>query len=189
VKSFERTSFPSQAERISALYNEEEDALLLGMLGQEYVIRHGGVFLHGQQAPETHTTVIHDYLSSAGTALSLLPWRTIGDFSGQSSPDFRKRVELPISNYAAEIITRANTLLPMVDAETTPSLIGSDMAIKVCALPKVNLHVELSQETQDFPAEAWVLFSNNANEFLLVPSLQMLAELFKDRLLSLLRIY
>ena len=182
-------SFPEQAERISALYNEEEDALLLGMLGQEYSIRHGGVFLHGQQAPEVHASVIHDYLSSSGTILSLMPWRAIGDFSGQASPDFRKRVELPISNYAVDIITRANTILPMVDAETTPSLIGSDMAITVRALPKVNLHVELYQETQDFPAEVWVLFSNNADQFLPTPSLHMLAEMFKDRLLSLLRIY
>jgi hypothetical protein len=189
VNAFEHTSFPEQAERVSALYNEEEDALLLGMLGQEYVIRHGGVFLHGQQAPEIHTSVIHDYISSSGTTLSLMPWRTIGDFPGQSSPDFRKRVELPISNYAAGIITRANIILPMMDAETTPSFIGSDMAITVRALPKVNLHVELSQETQDFPAEAWVLFSHNANEFLLMPSLHVLAEMFKERLLSLLRIY
>jgi hypothetical protein len=189
VKTFVHTSFQKQAERINARYNQEEDVLLLGMLGQEYVIRHGGVSLHGQQAPEVHTTVIHDYLSSSGTTLSLMPWRTIGDFPGQSLPDFRKRVELPISNFAAEIITRVNTLLPMVDAEMTPSLIGSDMAISVRALPKVNLHVELSQETQDFPAEAWVLFSNNANEFLLMPSLHLLAEMFKDRLLSLLRIY
>jgi len=77
----------------------------------------------------------------------------------------------------------------MVDAEAVPSLIGSDMAITVRALPKVSLHVELSQETQDFPAEAWVLFSNNAHEFLTAPNLQILAEVFKDRLLSLLRIY
>jgi len=189
VKAFDCTSFPKQAERISALYNEEEDALLLGMLGQEYLIRHGGIFLHGQQAPEVHASVILDYLSSSGTTMSLMPWRTIGAFSGQASPDFRKRVELPISNYAVEIITRANTLLPMMDAETTPSLIGSDMAITVHALPKVNLLLELSQETQDFPAEAWVRFSNNANEFLLVPRLHVLAEMFKDRLLSLLRIY
>jgi len=189
VKAFDRTSFPKQAERINALYNEEEDALLLGMLGQEYLIRHSGIFLHGQQAPEVHASVIHDYLSSSGTTMSLMPWRAIGVFSGHSSPDFRKRVELPISNYAVDIITRANTLLPMLDAQMTPSLIGSDMAFTVCALPKVNLHVELSQETQDFPAEAWVLFSNNAHEFLLVPSLQVLAEMFKDRLLSLLRIY
>jgi hypothetical protein len=189
VKEFVHTSFPEQAERISALYNEEEDALLLGMLGQEYVIRHGGVFLHGQQAPEVHASVIHDYLSSSGTTLNLMPWRSIADFSGHASPDFRKRVELPISNYAVDIITRANTLLPMVDAETTPSLIGSDMAITVRALPKVNLRVELSQETQDFPAEAWVLFSNNADQFLPMPSLHVLAEMLKDRLLSLLRIY
>ena len=98
-------------------------------------------------------------------------------------------MELPISNYAAGIITRANIILPMMDAETTPSFIGSDMAITVRALPKVNLHVELSQETQDFPAEAWVLFSHNANEFPLTPSLHVLAEMFKERLLSLLRIY
>jgi hypothetical protein len=189
MKAIVHTSFSKQAERISALYNEEEDALLLGMLGQEYVIRHGGVFIHGQQAPEAHTSVVHDYLSSSGTTLSMMPLRTAGDFSRQSAQDFRNRVELPISNYAVEIIARANTLLPMVDAETAPSLIGSDMAITVRALPKVSLHVELSQETQDFPAEAWVLFSNNANEFLPMPSLQMLAEMFKDRLLSLLRIY
>ncbi len=189
VKSLVHTSFPEQAERISALYNEEEDALLLGMLGQEYVIRHGGIFLHGQQAPEIHASVINDYLSSSGTTLTRTPWRAIGDFSRQASQDFRNRVELPISSYAAEIIARAKTLLPMVDAEMTPSLIGSDMAITVRALPKVNLHVELSQETQDFPAEAWVLFSNNADQFLLIPGLQVLAEMFKDRLLSLLRIY
>jgi hypothetical protein len=159
------------------------------MLGQEYAIRHGGIFLHGQQAPEINASVIHDYLSSSGMRLSLMPWRAIGDFSGQVSPDFRKRVELPLSNYAVEIIARAKTLLPMVDAEMTPSLIGSDMAITVRALPKVSLHAELSQETQDFPAEAWVLFSNNADQFLPAPSLHVLAEIFKDRLLSLLRIY
>jgi hypothetical protein len=77
----------------------------------------------------------------------------------------------------------------MIDAEATPSLIGGDLAITIRALPKVYLHVELSQETQDFPAEAWVLFSNNANEFLTAASLQTLAEVFKDRMLSLLRIY
>jgi hypothetical protein len=53
----------------------------------------------------------------------------------------------------------------------------------------VYLHLELCQETQDFPADAWILFSNNANEFLTLSGLQALAELFKDRLLSLLRIY
>jgi hypothetical protein len=119
VKAFD-CSFPEQAERISALYNEEEDALLLAMLGQEYLIRHGGIFLHGQQAPEVHASVINDYLSSSGTTMNLMPWRTIGDFTGQPSPDFRKRVELPVSNYAAEIITRSSILLPMLDAQATP---------------------------------------------------------------------
>ncbi len=189
MKALQQTSFFEQADRINALYNKDEDALLLGMLGQEYVIRHEGVFLHGQQSPEIHTAVILDYLFSSGTMLSLTSWRAIGDFFGRSSPDFRKRVELPISNYVMEIIARANTLLPMLDAKTVPSLIGSDMAITVRALPKVYLRAELSQETQDFPAEAWVLFSNNANEFLPMPSMQLLAEVFKDRLLSLLRIY
>jgi hypothetical protein len=49
--------------------------------------------------------------------------------------------------------------------------------------------VEISGETEDFPAEAWLLFSNNANEFLTVQGLHALAEIFKDRLLSLIRIY
>ena len=57
------------------------------------------------------------------------------------------------------------------------------------ALPTVYLRVELAQETQDFPAEVWILFSNNADDFLSVASLQTMAEIFKDRLLSLLRIY
>jgi hypothetical protein len=99
-------------------------------------------------------------------------------------------VEAPISHYSAEIITRAHSHLPMVDARTTPAIISSsDLAFTVRALPKVYLHVELSQETQDFPAEAWILFSHNANEFLGLAGLRALAELFKERLLSLLRIY
>jgi hypothetical protein len=98
-------------------------------------------------------------------------------------------VELPITQYVAEIITRAKSLLPLFDAKPAQSIIGSDMAITVRALPKVSLHIEMSQETQDFPAESWVLFSNNANEFLTVPSIQTLAEIFKERLLSSLRIY
>jgi hypothetical protein len=77
----------------------------------------------------------------------------------------------------------------MFDAKAVPSLIGSDMAIMVRALPKVYLRLELSQESQDFPAEAWILFSKNANDFLSVVSLQTMAEIFKDRILSLLRIY
>ena len=188
MKSLKNVSFPKLAERIIALYNEEEDALLLGMLGQEYVIHRDSILLHGQKSPELHASIILDYLFSSGTTSTMMPWRTIGDF-GNPSPDFRNKVELPLTNYAPEIIARSSTLLPMIDAEIVPSLIGSDVAITVRALPKVSLHIELSQETQDFPAEAWVLFSNNANEFLTILNLQMLAEIFKDRVLSLLRIY
>jgi hypothetical protein len=189
VKSLKHSSFPEMAERAHALYNEEEDALLLGMLGQEYTIRRDGVFVRGQKAPETHGAVILDYLFSSGTACTMTPWRTLHDFVGEMTPDFRKKVELPIITYVAEILSRANSLLPMLDAKTSSSLIGSDLAMTVRALPNVYLHVELSQETQDFPAEVWMLFSNNAHEFLALPNLQVLAELFKDRLLSLLRIY
>lgn len=189
LKILVHTVFPEVAERIAALYNEEEDALLLGMLGQEYVVRHDGIFLHGQQAPEAHAMVVLDYLSSSGTTFTMTPWRTISDFIGQASPDFKKKVEAPLATYAPEIITRAKALLHMADAEAAPSIINSDMAINIRALPKVYLHVELSQETQDFPAETWVLFSNNAHEFVTLPNLQILAEVFKDRLLSLLRIY
>jgi hypothetical protein len=189
MKALHTISFPDLADRVVALYNEEADALLLGMLGQEYVIRHDGILLHGQRAPEAHAAIILDYLLSSGNTPRVTPWRALGDFSGRQVPDFRKRVELPLTNYAAEIITRAGSLLPMLDAEAVPSLIGSDMAITIRALPKVHLRVELSQETQDFPAEAWILYSNNANSFLTEPSLQALAEVFKDRMLSLLRIY
>jgi hypothetical protein len=189
VKALQNTSFPVLAERAVALYNEEADALLLGMLGQEYVVRHDGILLHGQKAPETHTAIVLNYLFAPGSAAVVIPWRAISDFFGRPFPDFRKRVELPLTNYASEIISRAGSLLHMIDAEATPSLIGGDLAITIRALPKVYLHVELSQETQDFPAEAWVLFSNNANEFLTAASLQTLAEVFKDRMLSLLRIY
>ena len=189
MKALEHASFSEIAERISALYDDEEDALLLGMLGQDYVIRHGGIFLHGQKAPENQVSVILDYLFSSGTALTLLPWRSIYDFTGRPAPDFRRNVELPITQYAPEIVTRAQALMPMFDATSTRSLINSEMAFTVRALPKVFLRVEISQETQDFPAEVWILFSNNANEFLAISNLQALAEIFKDRLLSLLRIY
>ncbi len=176
------------AERVCALYNEERDALLLGMLGQEYEIRHDGIFIRGQKAPETHGAVIMDYLSSTGTAPAMMPWRTLSDFGDAMIPGFRKKVEEPISSFTTEILS-SNNILPMLDAKSVPSLIGSDFAFTVRALPKVFIHVELSQETQDFPSEAWLLFSNNANEFLTVPKLHVLAEIFKDRLLSLLRIY
>jgi hypothetical protein len=188
-KALEHTSFPALAERVNALYNEEEDALLLAMLGQEYIINHSGIILRGQKAPDTHEAVLLDYLFSSGTSYSASPWRAIGDFLKRPPADFRKRVELPLAQYVAEFLTRAGTLLPLFDAVQTPSMIGSDMALTVRALPKVSLHVELSQESQEFPAEVWVLFSNNAGDFLSGENLQLLAELFKDRLLSLLRIY
>ncbi len=189
MKALDHISFPELAERACALYSEEKEALLLGVLGQEYLITREGVFLHGQRAPESHTAVVVNYLVAPVKDIVITPWRAIGDFSGGASSDFRKEIELPISHCAADIVTRANVILPMIDAKTTRSLIGSDIAIVVRALPKVYLHVELSQETQDFPAEAWILFSNNANTFLELPGLLTLAEMFKDRLLSLIRIY
>jgi hypothetical protein len=189
VKSLKQNSFPQMAERACAVYNQEQDTLLLGMLGQEYEIRHDGIFVRSQKAPDTHGAVITDYLFSKGTVSTTMPWRALGDFGGALTPGFRKKVEEPISSLTTKIITRANSLLPMLDAKPAPSLIGSDLAVTVRALPKVFLHIELSQETQDFPAEAWMLFSNNADEFLTVPNLNLLAEIFKERLLSLLRIY
>lgn len=189
MKSLEQAPFPEIAERISALYNEDEDALLLGMLGQDYVIRRSGITLHGQKAPDSHAAVIMDYLFSPGSRVAVMPWRAIGDFSGTPVPEFRKRAELPLTQYVGEVTARASAVLPLLDAEQEPSIIGTDMAITVRALPNVYLHVEMSEETQDFPADAWILFSNNADDFLTVPSMQALAEIFKDRLLSMLRIY
>jgi len=177
------------AERAHALYDEDRGALLLCMLGQEYLVRRDGVFLRGRKAPDAHACLVLDYLSGPGGPAVITPWRAIGDFSGEASPGFRREVELPLARHAAELISRANTLMPMVDAEPGPSIIGSDAALTVRALPKVYLHLELSRETQDFLAEAWLLFSKNADEFLTLPSLRAVAGLFKDRLLSLLRIY
>lgn len=189
MKTLEHISFPEMAERVCALYNKQRDALHLGMLGQEYVVTREGVFLRGQRAPESHTTVVESYLFAPIQEPVLKPWRAIGDFAGGITPDFRKKIEMPITHYASEIIARANAFLPMIDAKTEPSIIGSDLAMAVRALPKVYLHVELSQETQDFPAEVWILYSNNADKFLDLASLLRLAEIFKDRLLSLIRIY
>lgn len=189
MKALELALFPNLAERVNALYNEDQDALLLAMLGQEYIVRHDGVFLHGQKAPDNHVAVILDYLFSSGTNLELMPWRTIVDFQGKPCPEFRQKAELPVTQYASDIIARAGSLLPMFDGKAVPSLIGSDIAITVRALPKVYLHMELSQENQDFPSEAWILFSNNAVDFISISNMQTLAELLKDRILSLLRIY
>jgi hypothetical protein len=189
VKALDQISFPKTAKRVCALYSEEEDALRLSMLGQEYIIRRDGVFIRGQKAPEVHATVLLEYLFSPGKDPIVLPWRAIGDFAGQASVDFRKKVEAPLTVNATEIIGRASTIFPMMDAEASSSIIGSDLAFTVRALPKVYLHVEISGETEDFPAEAWLLFSNNASEFLSVQGLYALAEVFKDRLLSLIRIY
>jgi hypothetical protein len=188
-RALDHTSFPALAERISALYDDEKDALLLAMLGQEYVITRDGITLRGQKAPETHEAVILDYLLSSGTNVKELPWRPLGNFPDVAVADFRKRIELPLAQHAGEFISRANALLPLFDAYLSPSMIGSDMAITVRALPKISLHVELSEESQEFPAEAWVLFSNNADAFLGAQSLPLLGELLKDRILSLLRIY
>jgi hypothetical protein len=77
------------AERVSALYNEDEDALLLAMLGQEYIVRHEGIFLHGQKARWSRIGD-HRLPLSTGTALTMTPWRTIVEFSGRPLPDFRK---------------------------------------------------------------------------------------------------
>jgi hypothetical protein len=188
-RALDHTSFPALAERISALYDDEKDALLLAMLGQEYVITRDGITLRGQKAPETHEAVILDYLLSSGTNVRELPWRSLGNFNGAAVADFRKRIELPLAQHAEEFISRANMLLPLFDAFLSPSMIGSDMAITVRALPKISLHVEISRENQEFPAEVWVLFSNNADAFLGAQSLHLLGELLKDRILSLLRIY
>jgi hypothetical protein len=189
MTTLEHISFPKTAERICALYDEEQEALLLGMLGREYLIRRDGIFMRGQKAPEAQAALIMDHLFSRGASCVVAPWRTFGDFLGEPAPEFRKKTELPLVAYAEEIIARMTGLLPMMDAETTPSLIGSDFSMTARALPNVYLRLELWQETQDFPAEAWILFSNNAHEFLTLDNLQVLAEMFKDRLLSLLRIY
>lgn len=189
MNALEQISFPETARRLNATYQKEEDALLIGMLGQEYVVRHEGVFLLGQHAPENHATVISDYVVSKGSTLTLTPWRSMSDFNGSSSLQLRKMVEAPLAGYVGDIITRANAMLPMIAADVAPSIFGSDMAINVRALPNVYLHVELSQETPDFPAETWILFSKNANEFVTPASAELLAEIFKDRLVSLLRIY
>ncbi len=182
-------AFPAIAKRTGGRYDKERDILVLAMLGQEYTVRRDGIFLHGQKAPDLHSAVISDYLFSAGTEPKLMPWRVIGDFPGSRCPDFREAIELPIAQHAAEVVTRAQALLPMFDGTGAPSIVGSDMAITVRALPNVFLHVELWQETPDFPSETWILFSSNADEFLKTKSMRSMAEVFKDRLLSLLRIY
>lgn len=182
-------NFPAAAERISALYSEEDDALLLAMLGQEYAIRRNGILLRGQKAPDSHERIILDYLSSTGSAFIALPWKSLNEATGTAVPEFRQVVELALAKHSSDCIQRASTILPLLDAQPCRSMIGSDLAFTVPALPKVHVHVELSKESPEFPPEAWVLFSQNAEEFLSAGGLYLLGEVFKERLLSLLRIY
>lgn len=188
-KVLEGISFPLCAERVGAVYEDKTDTLRLIMLGQEYTISRSGIILRGQKAPDAHVTVLLAYLSSPGAPFLETPWRAIGDFAASTATELRKRVEIPLAPHVSDFISRANTLAPLFGAFPSPSLIGSDSAITVRALPKVHFHVEMSRENQEFPPEVWVLFSNNADQFLGLEHLQLLAELFKDRLLSLLRIY
>ena len=123
MKALEHTTFPDVAERISALYNEDEDALLLGMLGQEYVIRHQGIFLRGQKAPDAHGAVVLDYLFSSGDQFRMTPWKSFGDLAGRPAPEFRTRVEVPLQQQVSNIIGRAATILPHLDAKADQSLI------------------------------------------------------------------
>lgn len=185
----EHMDFPAAAARLGALHNDEEDALLIAMLGQEYVVHRNGVMLRGQKAPESHERIIIDYLASSGNAFVASPWKSLNETTGRTMPDFRKTVELTLAQHSSECIQRASTVLPLLDAQQCRSLIGSDLAFTVPALPKVHMHIELSRESQEFPPEAWVLFSRNAGEFLSADGLCLLGEVFKDRLLSLLRIY
>lgn len=185
----EHAAFSELGERLNALYSEEDDALLLAMLGQEYTIRRSGIMLRGQPAPDAHVAVLLDYLTCRGDGLIEKPWRAVGDFAEGLAADFRKKIELPLAQHIGELTSRTGTVLPLIDGTPTASMIGSDISFTVRALPKVLLHVELSQENQDFPAEAWVLYSRNADAFLSIGGLRALAELFRDRLLSLLRIY
>jgi len=189
LNALKHISFAEIADQACALYNEEHDELLLGMFGQEYVVKHDGVLLRGQKAPDAHADVVIGYLQASGVKPVLTPWRSIRDFSEVPIPEFRETVEMPLLHAARDIISRANVLLPMVEASVSSSLVNSDLAFTVRALPNVYLHVELSRESQEFPAEAWVLYSNNAAAFLTVQKLLTLAVLFKDRLLGLARIY
>ena len=111
MKALEHSSFPALAERISALYSEEDDSLLLAMLGQEYVINRTGITLRGQKAPDAHEAVILGYLSSPGTTFVESPWRALGDLADLPATEFRKRVEIPIAQHATEFVTRANALV------------------------------------------------------------------------------
>jgi hypothetical protein len=185
----EEAPFPALAERTGAFYSDRDDSLCLALLGQEYFIGRNGVTLQGQKAPENHEALILDYLLSSGTMMREVPWRSFADFGEPGAPEFRKKVELPLIQHVSDFISRANTIVPLFDAAIVSSMIGSDMAITVRALPRVHLHIELSLEDREFPSEAWVLFSNNANEFLSVNGMQRLGELCKERILSLLRIY
>ena len=189
VNTLSRIAFSEIAKRLGARYDGTRDVLLLDMLGQEYVIGRDGVLIRGQKAPDAHAMVIIDYVRSHGRYLVLTPWRSLRDFSEAAAVDFRQAVEAPIAHSARDIIARADVLLPMFGAGISQSLIKSDLAFTVRAMPNVHLHVEVCCESQDFPAESWLLFSNNATDFLPPQSLQALAELFKERLLSLARIY
>lgn len=185
----ERAALPKLADRLGARYSEAEETLLLDLLGQEYCIRHDGITLRGQNAPEIHEAVILSYLRSSGTSFVPVPWRAYGGFPGAAAFEFRKIVEVPLLPHVQELLDRSASLLPLFDGSAAASLIGCDLAFSVRALPKVHLHVELCRENDEFPAELWVLFTSNADRFLSVSAMLQLGELFKERLVSLLRIY
>ncbi len=187
--ALEQMNFPAAAERVNALYNEDDDALLLAMLGQEYTIRRSGIELRGHKVPENYERIILDYLSSRGHTFIPSPWKSLQEVTSVAMPEFRRSVELILAQHAADCVQRAATILPLLDSRPCASMIGSDLAFTVPALPKVHVHIELSRESQEFPPEAWVLFSQNAGDFLSPDGLFLLGLALKDRLLSILRIY
>ena len=156
--------------------------------GRLYRVSPAGVdAVDGASPGRTVRGLLLDYVSAgplaARSAKTRITFRELPG-AGPLVTAFANNTHKIIARTFGTDLARLEAACERLKGRRNPAVVGYDLAVEFSALPKVPLHLQFNAAEDEFPAEAGILFGDNAPDFLGPHSLFALATYLTGSLIS-----
>lgn len=156
----------------------------LEMLNEHFQINESGIVRGGKKDGEVETLVILNAALCSGDDTVSSEWKPYEKFSGTKGHIdlYKKQVEGWLASKAEEIVANKKTIVEKYNAQVLDNIGGSDFAFIFEPFPNIKLFCQIYLADDEFPADAKLYFSANADKFMPLLCMEKLAHLWIKQL-------
>ena len=154
-----------------------DDSIKVEMLNKDYIIKEEGVFQQDKEAGELETMLILNAALSPGIDCASADWKSYENFSGTGGHVgyLKEFGEGTLAKLSSQIVKHKDEIIKKYDTLAQENVSGSDLSFVIEPFPGIRIFCQIYSKDDEFPAEAKIFFSANADKIMPAMCFEQLA--------------